>query len=190
MGKNKQENIQHSWYYHLACSVVIMFLAAVVFLIVVKLFDLKEISINTEMVSFIGILATFVVINNYAQMKELENKINQQQNQIKLQYRFLEKASKVFIDSENKLLKLAKTIYNNPNVKHTIYLIGKKEDNCTIIYDRDNNDIIVKNNHGQTIDNTNILGVDDKIFYYYPKLKRYLIFFTELDNLKDYIAED
>lgn len=175
--------LKNQWYYHLACSVVIMFAAAILFLLIVKWFDLKEVSINTEMVSFIGILATFIVVNNYAQMKDIENRIDRQQTQIKQQFKYLERTAKILFDTKDSLIELSKRIYKYPNHKYTAYApsLGEIKD-CTITYDS-NFHLTVTDSNGKTLSNVMLI---DGNFYNSPRIREYLMYLDNLDKLRGY----
>lgn len=65
--------MKNNCYNNLILSVGIMLLCAAVFIVVEKICGFGNLTIDDRMVSFIGILATFVVINNYSQVQDIKN---------------------------------------------------------------------------------------------------------------------
>ncbi len=65
--------MRNNWSTQLVASVAIMLICATAFLVVIKLLGFENLTINDMMVSFIGILATFVVISNVAQVQEIKH---------------------------------------------------------------------------------------------------------------------
>ena len=70
----------NKWYYQLATSVAIMFAATLIFIALVRIFALDALEINNNMVSFIGIIATFIVISNVAQVQEIKHEMDSRIN--------------------------------------------------------------------------------------------------------------
>lgn len=61
-----------SWYIQLGITVVIVLISASIFVLLVNLCGFNNLSINEMTVSFIGLIATFIVIGNYAQMQDVK----------------------------------------------------------------------------------------------------------------------
>ncbi|MBQ2177047.1 MAG: hypothetical protein II453_19010 [Alphaproteobacteria bacterium] len=124
-------NNEISWFVKLAISVVIMLAAAGVFMIIVKWMRFSSLDINDMMVSFVGILATFIVINNYAQIQEIKKDLERKIEDLKTQQTTIEeerKADEKFIRLWNKAslhsdsVTIASRLYNDANGEFSIVI--------------------------------------------------------------------
>ena len=126
------------WYYNLGITVLIILSSAAVFFLLAKWGGLRELTINDMMVSFVGIIATFIVIGNYAQVefvkKDCENAITQVKSdnqQLRNAVEALLKDSKEYQSAE----RLLRDVHMPLNAKRPWRLYGHKKDGDLQLYE-------------------------------------------------------
>lgn len=122
---------KNPWFVELAISAVIMLVAASVFLLIVKSMHFNSLDINDMMVTFVGILATFIVINNYAQVQDIKIELEKKIEDLKIQQitieadrkedeAFIRLWNKARLDSES--VTIAMRLYNNPDKEFSLII--------------------------------------------------------------------
>jgi len=83
MEQNEKENKKScGWLCSIIIASILILVVAVIFAFVQSKMGL-QLNVNDTILMFVGILATFIVVSNYAQVKEIEEKMQKQIEEIK-----------------------------------------------------------------------------------------------------------